>query len=160
MKSVLHIAFIAAMFQSISLFAQAPDSLIGRFEREAFLEAPFAEWYFEEYSEYEPQQSVVSAMEGVEELEILIFLGTWCSDSRREVPRFLKILDLLPEKAGKLSFIGLNRKKTAPEYQENIWHIEYVPTFIFLKDGRELGRIIETPQLSLEEDMKSILSSK
>jgi hypothetical protein len=33
-----------------------------------------------------------------------------------------------------------------------------VPTFIFMKDGQELGRIVEYPLESLEKDMAKILS--
>ena len=37
------------------------------------------------------------------------------------------------------------------------YEIEYVPTFIFYREDKEIGRIIETPILSLEEDMLAIL---
>ena len=35
--------------------------------------------------------------------------------------------------------------------------IEYVPTIIFYKDGNELGRIVESPEDTLEKDMIKIL---
>ncbi|NNK29609.1 MAG: thioredoxin, partial [Flavobacteriaceae bacterium] len=36
-------------------------------------------------------------------------------------------------------------------------NIEYVPTIIFLKDGKEAGRIVELPMNSLEQDMEAII---
>lgn len=39
-------------------------------------------------------------------------------------------------------------------------HIERVPTFIVYADGRELGRIVETPEGSLEEHLVKILKSQ
>jgi hypothetical protein len=38
--------------------------------------------------------------------------------------------------------------------------IERVPTFIVYGDGREIGRIVETPEGSLEEHLVKILKSR
>ncbi len=46
------------------------------------------------YDEYEPQPDLVRALSFLEQdATITCVLGTWCSDSRREVPRFWKLLD-------------------------------------------------------------------
>lgn len=76
-------------------------------------------------------------------------------------PHFYKILDHLgfPEK--RLRVVALDnhpdRRKTSPDGAEKGWNIEYVPTFIFLKNDKEVGRIVETPAVSLEKDMVNIL---
>ncbi|MBI9035345.1 MAG: hypothetical protein JEZ03_12835, partial [Bacteroidales bacterium] len=36
--------------------------------------------------------------------------------------------------------------------------VQRVPTFILTKENIEVGRIIETPELSLEEDLLQILN--
>jgi len=92
---------------------------------------------------------------------MLIYFGSWCSDSRREIPRFFKIIDYLNIDYDKIIITGLDRNKTAPNYQENKWNIQFVPTFIFLnKNKKEIGRIIETPIESLEQDFLDILTVK
>ena len=55
--------------------------------------------------------------------------------------------------------IAVNKNKKAEGTDVDILNIEKVPTIIFFKNGEELGRIIETPNESLEKDMLKIISS-
>jgi hypothetical protein len=87
-------------------------------------------------------------------------MGTWCSDSRREVPRFMKIIESLGYDKKRLRFIGVDSYKEAPVHNFDSLNIERVPTFIFYNDKIELGRIIEYPLTSLERDMLVILNKK
>jgi hypothetical protein len=92
-------------------------------------------------------------------VETKIFLGTWCSDSRREVPRFLKVVDAVGGGLGPVSMIGLDRNNKSPEALEASYNIERVPTFIFIKAGKEIGRVVETPQTTIEADMLTIVAA-
>lgn len=92
-------------------------------------------------------------------VHVLVFLGTWCGDSKREVPRFLKIVDAAGIPANRITLLALDRKKTSPEGVEVRYGIERVPTFIFLKKETEIGRIVETPQTTLEGDILTILAA-
>ena len=84
-------------------------------------------------------------------------LGTWCGDSRREVPRFYKILESLEYDLENMTVICVNTSKTADGTNVDQLNIQKVPTIIYYKDEIELGRIIESPQESLEKDMSSIV---
>jgi len=92
--------------------------------------------------------------------EVEIFLGTWCGDSEREVPRFLKILD---EKSlvleNKVRLFAVDRKKKLENGLAEQNKINYVATFIIKKDSIEIGRIVESPENSLEKDLLSILAN-
>jgi thiol-disulfide isomerase/thioredoxin len=92
-------------------------------------------------------------------VSFLVFLGTWCGDSRREVPHFLKIADHCGIDTSRIRFFGLDRSKKSGDGLTEKYHIERVPTFIFLKNGEEVGRITEKPAGTLEADMLSILAS-
>jgi hypothetical protein len=94
-----------------------------------------------------------------EGVETMVFLGTWCPDSRHQVPRFLKVIDLTRPSLQGVSLYGVDRNKKSPGGTEASYHIERVPTFVFLKKGKEIGRIVESPQTTLEGDMLSILAS-
>ncbi len=83
-------------------------------------------------------------------------MGTWCSDSKREVPRFYKIIKLINYDENKIELICVDRKKEVTNYDVSNYDIKYVPTFIFLKDEKEIGRIIESPKQKLEEDLLEI----
>ena len=66
--------------------------LIGYCTREAFDDSSFSEWWDSEYNLYEVDIGTAEEIKtGFEDLEIKLVLGTWCSDSRREAPRFYKI---------------------------------------------------------------------
>jgi hypothetical protein len=56
------------------------------------------EWYYEEFNSYEPDIELLNNLEssgGLAGVDITIVMGTWCSDSRREVPRFTSFLRTL-----------------------------------------------------------------
>jgi len=92
-----------------------------------------------------------------DDLTITIVIGTWCPDSRREVPRFMKIADLWGFPHDRIKFIGVDINKVAPLEDYFQLAIERVPTFIFYKKNIEKGRIIEVPETSLEQDTRNIL---
>ena len=56
--------------------------------------------------------------------------------------------------------ITVNRsKKTSDNLQEG-FDIIRVPTFIFFKDGKEIGRFVEYPRESVEADILKIVSGE
>ena len=94
-----------------------------------------------------------------EDIEILTVLGTWCKDSSREVARFMKIIQAIDNYKCKLRFYGLHRNKKDKEGLAMLYNIRYLPTFVVLKNGKELGRIVEKPTKLIEEDLFDILNA-
>lgn len=93
-------------------------------------------------------------------VEIVLVCGAWCPDSQREVPRFMRILKLADNTGITLTECEVNRKKQDAAGKAEEYSIRFVPTFIVIRGGTELGRIVETPEKSLEEDLVAILESK
>jgi thiol-disulfide isomerase/thioredoxin len=132
--------------------------LIGNTTREAFEDSSFAWWYDSGYEFYEPDTALIDSFQDkLLETDITAVIGTWCSDSRRELPSFLKILDYAGYPDEMLKLISVDRDKQAEDIDVSELNIELVPTFIFYLDGEEIGRIEESPVETLEEDMKNIL---
>lgn len=133
--------------------------IIGASTRAVYQDSNFAEWFNNEYTNYEIETKVIRNFKSnFKDKIIVIVLGTWCSDSRREVPRFLKILDFVEFPKDKTFFINVDRDKKSALGEEEGLNVEYVPTIIVYENGKELGRIIETPQISLEEDLRRIVN--
>jgi hypothetical protein len=137
--------------------------LVGRVNWTGLTTAPYADWFIQGYQSYPVDTSSLAGIApGLEDLEIILFLGTWCSDSQTQVPQFYKILDYLHYDLRRLTTIALERqedkKLVSPQHQEADWGIGFVPTIIFIRDGTELGRITEYPQQSLEKDMARIIT--
>lgn len=141
-------------------FSEQSTWLLGYFNPSQLSKPPHSEWFIKGFDEYQPDQYVIGklALVNKDDLTIQIVMGSWCPDSRREVPRFMRILDLLKFPAGNVTFIGVDNSKLSPIGDFDKLDIQRVPTFIFLKNKIEQGRIIENPVTSLEQDMLNILS--
>ena len=142
-------------------FSEQSTWLLGYFSYNLLTREPHSEWYVKGYDEYKPDDLTIKKLHEInkDELSIKIVMGTWCSDSRREVPRFMKVLDSWRFPLERVKFIGVDIDKASPvgEYEE--LDIQRVPTFIIYKNNIEAGRIIENPVTSLEQDLVMILES-
>lgn len=133
--------------------------LVGISERAAYQDSNFAWWFNSEYTNYDVDTETLLNYKDMFEGKIVkVVLGTWCSDSRREVPRMLKILDFINFPKDKIFFINVDREKIGISNEADVLNIELVPTFIFYDHGEEIGRIIETPVESLEKDLAKIIT--
>lgn len=169
LKNVFNISVLCL---TLSAFAQPVNrsfesrngsvNLLGQATLERFRQDPFQEWFNENYDAYEVNELI-------KEVElpdsITLFMGTWCGDSRREVPRFIKILEQTDFDMNKLKVVCLNtgfqNYKQAPDREERGMSVHRVPTFVMHDEkGEEIGRLVEHPVVSLEQDISDILSGK
>ncbi len=172
MKKILAIALVAMLGFSTQTFAQkkvtnrvitsenGTKMLTGEFNREALEEADFKGWYNQEYDSYEVEKSKLRALKGLRNYRIEVFIGTWCPDSRRELPRLYKILDDIKFSQNRLKVIGVNRQKKSFNGEEINKNIIRVPTIIVYNNKKEeVGRIVESPVSGyLEEDLAQIVN--
>ena len=139
--------------------------LLGAIPREALQKDSYANWYSSFYTEYQTDDIRISQFqEQLKEHNVLLFMGTWCSDSQREVPRFMKILEKAGFPEDQIKIVAVDKRdefyKTSPGGEEKGLNIEFVPTIIFMKEGKEVNRIVELPENTLEADMETILTGK
>ncbi|CAM3515232.1 thioredoxin family protein [Aequorivita lipolytica] len=135
--------------------------LLGKANRKGFEMEAFKDWFNTGYETYTVDSEILDKLKPLlKEVTITLFMGTWCEDSQRETPHFYKILDETNFDESKLTLITVSEEKTTPQGLEEGKNITNVPTLIFYKDGKELGRIVEYPIESLEKDMLAILSGK
>ncbi|KIA90724.1 TlpA family protein disulfide reductase [Kaistella jeonii] len=134
--------------------------LLGHQTKNQLLKEPYSEWYVKEHDEYAIDQNAIADLKKakINTYNITLVMGTWCEDSHREVPRLFKILEAVNYPENKINIIAVNRKKEAPGGEEGPYNIQKVPTVIVQKYGKEIGRIIESPQSGyLERDLVEIL---
>ena len=58
-----------------------------------------------------------------------------------------------------ITYISLNRDKQVPEMDFSHLDIKKVPTMIFYRGDKEIGRIIESPVQSLEKDICKLINN-
>ena len=135
--------------------------LVGFANKESFNQAPYGIWFTENFDTYKPDEAIVSSLEkALKDITIKGFMGTWCEDSKRETPNFYKILELANFNFKNLELVAVNRSKKTPDNLQNGFNIKKVPTFIFYKKGKEIGRYVEYARETLEKDVLKIVSDK
>ena len=163
---VLSIVLFLSAFNTLRAQNESPtpetdDFLVGSFDREALQKGDFGEHFLSEYQAYQPNQDLIKQLrQAIYDCTIVVVLGTWCQDSQQQVPRFYKVLDELHYNTSTVTNICVDKNKEAEGTSVNDLNIERVPTIIFYKKGKEIGRIIETPDTSLEEDSFQIVKTK
>ena len=128
--------------------------LRGTYDRQNFIDQ--CRWKHPVASKYRPDPLYLDSLRRVEPFDAYVFVGTWCSDSRKWVPRFLAIADQLPLK--RLEFIAIDTTKRDSAGLTRVYSIDSVPTFIFLRQNQEIGRLVTKPhKRRLERSLYQIL---
>jgi len=139
--------------------------MVGKINIEGLQAQPYANWFNTNYENYTVDKSLVELFKRqLKKHDIKLFLGTWCGDSKREVPRILKILHEANFPMDQLEIVALDRRKEhykkSPTGEEKGLNIIKVPTMVFFKKGKETNRIVENPMETLEEDIAQIVKNR
>jgi len=134
--------------------------LFGKITPEVFSDEDFSYWYQPEFDEYIVDSITISKVSHlINEINFTVILGTWCDDSHREVPRLIKILKYAGFNFDKLNLFAVDHDKKAGIENFEAYNVTFVPTIILFDKDEEIGRIIESPEASLEKDIVKILSA-
>lgn len=137
----------------------ANGNLVGIASKSDFLVAPFNDWFDFNYEDYELNTETIETLKPLlKDITIKAFMGTWCGDSKEQTPIFYKILDAVEFNYNNLEMVAVNRSKKTPDNLQEGLNIIRVPTFIFYEKGNEIGRFVEYPRESVEEDILKIVS--
>jgi len=139
--------------------------LLGKSTRQRLAQPPFDAWFVKNYNTYLVDSNTADQLKPLlKNKRFLIFMGTWCGDSRREVPRMYKILDYCGVKASQIQLITMNNHDTAykqsPGHEEKGLNLHRVPDLLVFDNDHEQGRIVESPVVSLEKDLLAIVSGQ
>ena len=116
-------------------------------------DSTFNNWYNSNQSIYDPPKDIVNAMEAAKEkFQFVIFGGTWCEDTQFILPRFFKLQEQSGFPDQRISFFGVNRAKQTLGNLAAAFNITNVPTIIVMKDGKEVGRVVEYGKSGKWED--------
>ena len=155
MKKIILIFLCFIFLPFLSVYGKL--ELLGSLSKEEILEN-FPDWQVEVAS-YVPDQEVIEKLQSIpSEIKIEIFLGTWCSDTKRNVSAYFKIMDMVDNPLIMTSYIGIPREDDSRKPFIEGKNIIKVPTFIIIIDNQEKGRIIENPTKSVEEDLLDIIN--
>ena len=167
MNKIISLLFIAFSYVATAQSAiEKPKIIYGICTKDSLIVEPFGKWFTTNYDNYQPAIETITNLKklSLENISIQLFFGSWCGDSKREVPRFLKLLSLISFPENKIQLIGVGTGDTlvkqSPQHEEKGLGIFRVPVFIIYKNGIEMNRINEFPAFTLEKDLMSILKNQ
>lgn len=107
---------------------------------------------------YEPDVTSIAVLrDKLPAYQLVVFLGTWCEDSHRLIPQLYKVLEATGYPLEQVQLEALDRDKKGKDNREVQYEVLFVPTVLVLQDGVVIGRITETVQQSVEEDLLKML---
>lgn len=137
------------------------EILYGKCNIDGLKSGEFGDIFKTEYKYYIPDSIILSQMKPLlKKIKIQVVMGTWCGDSQQQIPRFIKILDIMGYKTKKLDILCIDHFFKAKNFEKGTNKIEKIPTFIIYYKHKEIGRIIESPTQTLEKDLLDILREK
>jgi len=133
----------------------------GFLTREAVQNDTSFKWYAENLKGYTPHAGAIEGLKkNADSIQLLTFLGTWCSDSRFIIPKFFALTDAAGFSQDKITLIGVDRAKKTHGHLTEALNIKNVPTIIVLKNGIEMGRVVEYGKYGVfDKELGEILNS-
>jgi len=163
--ALLQTKFLAAQDNPSALnpTSQKQAILLGQRSPKLLEQEPFAKWFIPNFEKYQVDSSLVPALKkAFKGKRMEFFVGTWCGESRADMPGVLKILQAAQVDSSQFKMIFLNNSGTmnrqSPGHEEQGKNIVRVPTYILYKGKKEIGRIIDAPVETFEKDLLKILT--
>lgn len=118
-------------------------------------------WFQQNYNLGQANSAAVEAFQkNAAKFQIVIFFGTWCEDSQNLLPVFYRLADKAGYSENNITLIGVDRPKTTLDNLHTAFKITNVPTFIIMKDGKEIGRVVEYGKYGqIDKELGEIVSS-
>jgi thiol-disulfide isomerase/thioredoxin len=91
-------------------------------------------WYSPNQKNFVPNKEAVTAFKNK---------GTWCDDTKNLWPKFFSFLEAANFPQERVTVVGVDRNKKTIGHLAEAFNIINVPTFIVLKEGKEIGRVVE-----------------
>jgi thiol-disulfide isomerase/thioredoxin len=154
-RILLSLVFLTCFYQTQAQKMSDTTLIIGKIDRD---QLDTYSWFAKNYNSYQADNTSVDKLQVyAPKLKLIIVMGTWCGDSQEHVPAFWKIATQCGIQESQVEMIGVNRQKHCPFPDISTLNIEYVPTFFVFYDNVRIGKIVETPKHTLEQDLLELL---
>ena len=88
--------------------------LLGKINKEILSTNTYVDWFLKNYDAYQPESTYITILkEKLPEYTITAFFGSWCGDSKEQLPPFYKILDEAKFPLERLTVVGVSRERDA-----------------------------------------------
>lgn len=118
-------------------------------------------WFAENQKGFTPDQNSIQQLKANKDsLNIIAFGGTWCGDTKHILPQFYALADAAGFPESRITLLGVDRSKKTIQNLSEAFNITNVPTFILMKNGKEIGRIVEYGRIGMpDKEIGQILAA-
>ncbi|HEY6955747.1 MAG TPA: thioredoxin family protein [Flavisolibacter sp.] len=119
-------------------------------------------WFAQNQQGYTPNQDALQLLKANRDsVNIIAFGGTWCDDTKYILPKFFMLADAAGLSQDHVTIVGVDHDKKTIQHLSEAFGITNVPTLIVMRNGKELGRVVEYGHTGLfDKDLAEILSKK
>ncbi|HMK04729.1 MAG TPA: thioredoxin family protein [Ferruginibacter sp.] len=101
-------------------------------------------WYNSSQGSYKPDTATLSTFgRNKDKVQFVVFGGTWCEDTQFVLPKFFRLQEMSGIPDNNITFFGVNRAKRSLSGITDAFNVKLVPTIIIMKEGKEIGRVVE-----------------
>jgi len=120
------------------------------------------QWFATNQKGFTPQTAAVEAFKNAKDsIHILAFGGTWCDDTKYLLPKFFALADAAGFPQERITMLGVDRNKKTVNHLSEAFNVTLVPTFIVLKNGKEIGRVVEYGKYGMvDKELGEIVAGK
>ena len=118
-------------------------------------------WFAENQKGYTPEANALQAFKANKDsINIIAFGGTWCGDTKFILPKFYMLADQAGFSNDRITLIGVDNSKKTIQHLSEAFNVTHVPTFIVMKNGREVGRVVEYGKYGMfDKELGEIIAS-
>jgi thiol-disulfide isomerase/thioredoxin len=169
MKKFVFLVLFNFSFQA--LFAQTPEVILESngtkilkgfvTKKDLTTDSAFT-WFVENQKNYTPYAATLQTIKNNKDsISFLVFGGTWCGDTKFILPKFYSLSEAAGVSQDRITLLGVDRSKKTIQHLSETFNIINVPTIIVLKDGKEIGRVVEYGTSGMfDKDLGEIISVK
>ncbi|HVV04527.1 MAG TPA: thioredoxin family protein [Puia sp.] len=116
-------------------------------------------WFHQNRCAYAPDAALTTLVRTrTEQVRFLVFTATWNEDAQYILPRFYSLMDAASIRPDQITLVGVDQEKKTLHHLTETMHINSIPTFIILKNGKEIGRIQPKDKYSpWEKELAAVL---
>jgi len=120
------------------------------------------QWFANNQKGFTPQANAVEAFKQAKDsIHIVAFGATWCDDSKYILPKFFALTDAAGFPQERITLLGVDRDKKTINQLSEAFNVTMVPTIIVLKNGKEVGRVVEYGRYGMvDKELGEIVGGK
>ena len=162
--AVAFFTFTLAMAQDSQVTVESNGTKIIRgffTKKDLSMDSAFS-WYAENQKGYVPEANALQAFKSNKDsINIIAFGGTWCGDTKYVLPKFFALMDAAGFSQDRVTLIGVDRSKKTIQHLTEAFNVTLVPTIIVMKNGKEIGRVVEYGKYGMfDKELGEILNKK